>query len=246
MRLKTFGLLILIVIFGVFIYITSAVRGDENSHFNQTTRYKLGRFGWARALFFLHKDGDAKAQYLFGSGPLVLEIVRAEDVEINQELTESLASSTQQLLERPVQVFSVDTIKGGQLTDADIQTIVKEKHRHFLPGQPNFFVIVADDYEGRDKEVGKTYQEFAALLSYERLKEVTDRYPASLNQYLESTILHEFGHQVGLSHNDLHKCIMNEKIESPDSEGLFEDYFTPVEFCEFEIDQLKEIKASLN
>lgn len=244
MRIKTFGLLILIVILGSFVYLTSAVRGNENSHFNQTTRYKLGQYGWVRALFSLHKNGDAKMQYLFGSGPIVLEIVQATGVELHPESIDSLARSSSQLINRTVQIFNVDIIKSGQLTDADIWTVVKEKRRHYLPGQPNFFVIVADDYVG-GKEIGKTFQEFGAVISYNRLKEVTSNYSALLEQYLGSIILHEFGHQLGLNHNDGSNCIMNAKIENPDVMGIFDSIYTPKEFCEFEINQIKEIKASL-
>jgi predicted Zn-dependent protease len=93
--------------------------------------------------------------------------------------------------------------------------------------------------------VGKTYKEFGIVLSHTRLKEVALDKGAAFSQYVESTLLHEFGHHLGLGHNTLSDCVMNEKIEKPDLIQEFTEFYTPMEFCDYELDQLQTIKATL-
>ncbi|MCX6797585.1 MAG: hypothetical protein NTX98_03870 [Candidatus Doudnabacteria bacterium] len=245
MRVKTFFLFLLIIVLGVFVYISVKVRGDLNSDFNQTYRYKLGRNGIFRALFGLHNDGDARAQYLLGGGPLVVEIVEPLGLDMPEESINDFTRKISNLLGRETILYNVDHIPSGSLGETDLEEIVKEKRRHFLPGQPNLFIVYAEDYIGRGGEVGKTYKEFAILLSHKGLKEITNQQPEAFKQYLETTVLHEFGHQIGLPHNGQSDCIMNEKVNRPEAQGFFDGFYTPDEFCALEKQNLEDIKKNL-
>jgi hypothetical protein len=245
MRVKTFLLLLVIVVLGAFVYIAVNVRGDLNSGFNQGFRYKLGRYGFFRALFGLHNDGDAREQYLLGEGPLVVEVVEPLNYDIPDELINSFSRKIGNLIGREIINYNVDSIPSGSLSEDDLEKIVKEKRRHFLPGQPNLFIIYAEDYVGRRDEVGKTYKEFGILLSYNRLKEITNQQPEAFKQYLETTVLHEFGHQVGLPHNDQSGCIMNEKVNRPQAQGFFDGFYTPGDYCVQEKQDMENTIKSL-
>jgi hypothetical protein len=59
-------------------------------------------------------------------------------------------------------------------------------------------------------------------------------------------MLHEFGHQLGLEHNDQADCIMNERIEKPSGAGEFFGQFNQTGFCDLELEQIGQIKAALN
>lgn len=244
MRLKTFFLLLFIVFLSVFIYVSVKTHGDLNSSFNQTYRFKLGKYSVLRALFGLHNDGDARAQYLLSPGPLVVEIVNPLEFNVPDDVIGNFTKKIQNLIGREVVVYNTDNISPGSLNESDLEKIVKEKRRHFLPGQPNLFIIYAEDYSDRSEEVGKTYKEFAVLLSHNRLKEVTSQYPEAFKQYLETTVLHEFGHQIGLPHNQQNGCIMNIKVDRPKAQGFFSGIYTPNDFCDFEKESLKNIIKS--
>lgn len=238
-------LLLFVIVLGVFVYISVKVRGDLNSDFNQTYRYKLGRYGVFRALFGLHNDGDARAKYLLGTGPLVVEIVEPLGFEIPEESINNFTRKMGDLTGREIVKYNVDNIPSGSLSEADLEKIVSEKRRHFLPGQPNLFIIYAEDYAPRGGEVGKTYKEFAILLSHNGLKEITNQQPEAFKQYLETTVLHEFGHQIGLPHNAQSGCVMNEKVNRPQAQGFFNGFYTPDEFCALEKQDLENIIQSL-
>ncbi len=238
---------ILVILFsGIYIYIYWQSHRDLNSGFNQTTRFQIGKKPWARKLWALHNDGDARAQYLLGSEPMIVEIVRPDSIDFHEELNTNLRKKLGKILGRPVQTFSVDFIKQGNLTEDDIENIVHTKQRHNLPDQPHFFIILADSYEGEGLELGKTYQEFGMLLSNKRLKEVSaDLGATSVDQYMESTILHEFGHQIGLPHNQDEDCIMNEKVAHADDSGFFSGIYTPTDYCALEVTQITQLRDSL-
>lgn len=243
--MKKFLLLVFIALCGAFIYLKVSALGDPNSYFNQTTRFTLGKYQIMRTVLGLHNDGDARAWYLQGTSQLDLEVVDTNAATIDQQGLDDFAAKVGQYTGRPVVVYHNDKIPGGTLTDTDLAGIVKGFRRHVLPGQPNLFVIYADDYQRADSEVGKTYREFGIVLSDKRLKEVTSQFSQSMPQYVESTLLHEFGHQLGLDHNDQSGCIMNPKVDKPDVTGEFTGSFTAISYCDFELQQLNAIKAGL-
>lgn len=241
---KTF-LILFILACGTFIYLKLQVLGNENSKFNQTTRYKLGKHRWLRNVLGLHNDGDGRGWYIFGKEPLIIEVVLAKGAELNDEVLRNFAKKTENILGRKALIINTDFIENGWLSESQLGEEIK-KHRHYqTSGQPNLFVIYADDFQRESGFVGQTYKEFGILLSDKRLREVVADYPHSLDDYIESTLLHEFGHQLGFDHNWQDGCIMNEKVDQPDPQGVFRGRYTPTEFCEFELNQLQKIKDSL-
>ncbi len=242
---KILFLLLFIAACGTLVYLKIQSLGSENSKFNQTTRFKLAKYGWLRIFLGLHNDGDARGWYFAGKSPLILEVVVAKGVEFNDGVLRSVAKKAENVLGRKVQIINSDLIANGRLSDGQLAEEVK-KHRHYeISGQPNLFVIYAEDFQREGGYVGQTFQEFGIVLSDKRLREVTADYPYSLDGYIESTLLHELGHQLGLDHNQQEDCVMNEKVDQPDGQGTFSGRYTPTDFCDLEINQLNSIKASL-
>jgi hypothetical protein len=244
MNFKTFFLGLIIIVSGLFIYLKTMSLGDENSYFNQNTRYQLGKYGWVRTLLGLRKDGDARAEYLIGDGAITVEIVKPNNVIVDQDAIDGFLESVEAITGRKTIFYNTDTIKGGKLSDEDLKSIIRKNRRHRTPGSPNLFIIYSDDFS-TGGEVGRTYQEFGILLSGNRLNELTSNYPAAKTQYIQSTLLHEFGHQIGLLHNEDLNCVMNAAVESPRKAQSFSGAFTPVEFCPIELDELNGIKQAL-
>lgn len=214
----------------------------DTTEFNRTTRYELGKRGWLRTLLGLHKDGDAKLEYLFGQTPLVLEVVQTKTEPMPEDVLLNVKAKLEEYLERKIVIYNVDTIERGIVSDAMISKIVSQNRRHRILGQPNIFVIFAEDFYGSEVEVAKTVQEYGMIISASKLRTLTANYPPAYSQYVESTILHEIGHQLGLSHNQRPECIMNVTVESPIGALAFDQAVTPTRFCPHELDELKAIK----
>lgn len=241
--MKTFLLLLFILISGSFIYLKVQVLGDPNSGFNQTTRYTLGKYSIMRSILGMHSAGDARAEYLGGTGSIAVEIVRAQGTALSDQAMSDFANDVKIYIGRPVMLYTTDFVKEGLLTDADLEKIVSEHRHRDLPGQTSLFVIYAGDYVRKDGEVAKTYKDFGIVISDTALRDTTQDYSQSLEQYAQSTMLHELGHQLGLDHNTEDDCVMNAEVESPQLGGVFSGSFTPLEFCDFELKQLNAIKV---
>lgn len=247
MSFKALVLIIFIALCGTFIYLKIQINGNENSKFNQTTRFSLGKYAWVRKILGLHNDGDARGWYLSPQSKLIVEVARAENVELNKKVLGEFVRLVEIYTGKKVVLFNKETFKSGKLTEADLKEIVLAHRRYEVSSGPNLFVIYAEDFEKSGTEVARTYQEYGMVLSDKRLKEVTQRLPIAFAQYVESTMLHEFGHQLGMGHNAESDCIMNQKVESPDeNNGIFVGKFTQSDFCEFEKKQLLEIKQKFS
>jgi len=243
--MKKFLLVALIILLGTFIYIKVQVLGDPNSSFNQTTRYNLGKRQFFRSIFGLHSYGDARYEYLSGDSEVSVEMVKAQGVSVDEQTLLDFTKEVKTYTGRPTKLFDTETVQRGTLSDADLAVIAKGSRHHVIPGQSNVFVVYAEDFQRSGDEVAKTFSEFGIVISDKRLREATQKYPASLNEYLLSTLLHELGHQLGLEHNDQTDCIMNPQVENPTVQEYFNGRYTATEFCDFELKQLDEIKAKI-
>ena len=245
MRFRTFFLLLVIAVCGAFIYLKVSSLGDENSRFNQVARYRLGKSSFARTILSLHKDGDARGWYLVGDTPIIVEVVSAKGAELNEEALQIFVKSVKEYTGRQVDVYNVDTIQNGSLSSIGLAEIDRSFRRHVKPKQPNLFIIYAEEFVSKTEEVGMTYREYGMVLSHNRLVSLTSRYPQALPQYIASTMLHEFGHQLGLDHVDNKQCVMHKDVENPASALSFSGIFTSTEFCSEEFEALNKIRASL-
>src|SRR5579864_2409393 len=163
MGFKAFCLLLIILVLGIFIYLKMQTLGSDQSSFNKTTRYSLGKYPFLRYIFSLHKDGDARAEYLKGSQFIIIEVVQISGSPLSDDTIQAFANKVTQYTGKPTKIYNVDTIKNGQLNQADLDNIVRDFHRHLEPGGANLFVMYGDDFASSGNEVGKTYQEFGMV-----------------------------------------------------------------------------------
>lgn len=243
MSFKTFLLGLFVLALGIFIYLKVQTAGDANTAWNQTTRYTLGKYPVMRSIFGLHNVGDARADYLSGKKGIIIEVVQPQGNPLEDAVIDQFAANVQKSTGKITKIYNVDTVDRKIESESDITDIVKGFHRHLDPGFVNLFIMYVDDFANSGNQVGKTYQEFGMILSDKNLQEITHDYPQSLREYQESTMLHEFGHQIGLDHNDQSGCIMNASVEQPSHSFSFGGIQSVTDFCPYELDQLKTLQS---
>lgn len=242
--MKIFFLLLFIALLGTFIFLKVQIMGDPNSDFNKTTRYNLGKYQLVRSALGMHSYGDARNWFLGSQNVgIVVEVVQARGTNIEDYILDNFAKDIKTYTGKQVTIANTDLIKSSTLTDADLKEISKGYRHKFITGYSNLFVVYATDFEREGTEVGKTFSEFGIVLSDKRLREVAGNNRQALSELIESTLLHEFGHQLSLEHNTEPGCVMNEQVEKPITRGVLNSIFTSTEFCNLELNQLKTIKA---
>ena len=243
--MKKFFLIVFITLCAIFIYLKVESLGSPSSSFNQTTRYQLGHYQLWRSILGLHSYGDARAWYLEGNQQIRLDVVEANGADFSSQALSGFVDEIKKYTGRGVQVYDYEKINNGVLSDQDIQTIVANDHNTNFFGQPELFVLYVQDYNHPDGEVAKTYQEYGIIVSHDQLMQVTKYFPDSLPEYEQSTLLHEFGHQLGLEHDTGNNCVMNAAVDHPILTNSFSGNYTPTDFCQSEVDSINAIKAAL-
>jgi hypothetical protein len=246
MSFKTFVLLLIILACGAFIYVKVESLGSDQNSFNQHERYVLGKYPFLRTLLSLHKDGDARAEFLQGSSSIVIDVSIAPGTVLDPDVINNFAAQVSKYTGSKTKVYYVDgVVPDGMLGQNDLDKVMQRTKRNFEPGSSILAVAYTDDFTSSDQAVGKTYQEYGIVISNQRLRDVTNLSPQSLPELQQSTLVHEFGHQLGLDHNTEGGCVMNAAVESPEVISVFVPPTIPTDFCTFELDQLQQIKASL-
>lgn len=239
--LLTFGIII-VVGFGLGRYLAN---GDEANFFNTNVRATLAQYKLTRNFFALHETGDARSDYL-GSRYLKILIEvdsfsgQAPAPAVMYDLAERIKSTTG----KPTTViFSDEDIPNRDITAiGDIDQII-DTHRTSYSGADTavVYLLIIDRFPDEPTSLGSTHDADQIILSTQALQDFTADHVATYDNYLLSTALHEFGHLVGLSHNDQEGCLMNTHAEA-DHIPKFNVQDVITNFCAFEQAQLLQLK----
>jgi predicted Zn-dependent protease len=240
--IKVFLLLAVIAGCGLFIFLKVEVLGDPNSNFNQTTRFKLGGYPIVRTILGLHSAGDAREEYFYGKGPIQIVWFAPETENIDQSALQKFADLVSTYTGRQVQL-----VGGGAIDDTTLQlsNLHNQEFKNFAvaSGASPLFVFFTEDYAPRpDQEISTTYLEAGMVISLNAHRQFLQGYTQYMNNYLLSSMLHEFGHQIGLNHNSDPACIMDAHAgingHPQEADGLQ----TPQDFCPAEQAQIAQLK----
>ena len=242
MSAKTFLLLVLLFIAGAFAYLKIQAAGSPDSEFNRTTRYRLGQSQFVRSILNLHRAGDAQQWYANGSSALVVEVVQAKGNSVDDRVIADFAEKIGALLHRPVTVYNTEKIPEGALNDESLAKVSSEFRRHVLFGQPNLFVVYAEDLTNSDNQAARTFEEYGIALSAKKISDLTAGQPQALADVQRHLLLHEFGHQLGLIHSDSPVCVMHPQTESLSRPVALNGKYAVLDFCSQELQQLSKLQ----
>lgn len=249
--------LIILLLLGIilclfsFIYLKISANGAENNFFNAQWRHKIAKNYFARQTLGLHDSGDARSDYLGDdSEEILIEVNSMEGLGINDSLLEELAGRIGSITGKTARYIYLD--KGVAYDDSsrinNLENIAK-KHRVYYRKnrQSVFYILVAGGLTDEPARLGSTLGNDGVILFLDTLNKYTVGYSANhdpevLDKSAVEVLLHEFGHQLGLEHNEKPGCLMSEQTEfSIDRKK--EDIV--LDFCEFEKKELAELKRRL-
>ncbi len=243
-KLSVIALLLLVIVlsFG-FVILKSWSRGPDENYFNRHWRVKFAAHPWLREVLGLHFDSDGKADYLGQRyQKILIEVDIMETLTAQVEGLEFLKQKIQEITGKETSYIISDRniLYDRSLTDEEIAGFVRQYRGYRNTGKvATLYLLYGSRKEGSPSLLGSTYQEYGIVLFEEELKSLTGDNQKLLARYEVSTALHEFGHQLGLAHNDNFRCLMNEAVETvqvayQDPEDVI------VDFCEYEKQQFKQ------
>lgn len=234
-------LLVIVLSFG-FVYFRSQAAGPENNYFNTHLRAKFAVLPMLRQILDLHFDGDGKADYLGrGYKKILIEVDVMDYVAGSLQGLQLLTSRIEAATGKPTSYVISDRqiLYDRAVSKEDIAGIVK-KYRNYgnTADTAALYLLFLSRKEGESNLLGQTFEEYALVLFEDALANFTARSPDLLASYEASTALHEFGHQLGLAHNEEPDCLMNEHIDLGERR-LQKPEEVIMDFCEFEKVQLE-------
>ena len=227
-----------------FLYFKVELMGNLNSNFNQFTRFKLGRYAVLRTVLGLHNVGDARAEYLNNPGVIVIEWFEPNTAIIDQSVLQQFADLVHKYTGRVVRVSLPAEVGDGVLSQTNLAQLKFQTLADTSSSGSELKVVFAKDYSPRATgELSTTYLDSGIVISLSAHEEFLKNSQQLMNNYLLSSLLHEFGHQIGLVHNNDSGCIMSVHAGL---DGLpVENYglTDPQDFCEAEQSQVNQLKA---
>lgn len=241
----------IIVIFGSIAIRYFANAPEQDNWFNRDYRAKLSRYPFLRTVYGLHWDGDAASDYVDGRTYTDMDIVfnRYDECAIPTGVMEAVRQEVENVVDKSGQVRAVDggiyVLTQDSYDRTGLHAIASHYRQFHTSGHTAVLnVYCVNAYTEQPSNVGLTTNEDGVVVFYETLKRDVGDDTDALSTYFISTVLHEFGHQIGLSHGNDPTCLMAEMVEvSGDLDPRLAS-FTPVTFCPAEIEQIEKIRQS--
>jgi hypothetical protein len=233
-------LIVIIVTFG-FVGLKLAALGSDDNYFNRHLRPHFARSPAWRQILGLHYDGDGAADYLGTRyDSIAIAVVSEVGIDLAPDVLSAFAQHISDITGKPVshQVFSnlIPIAEARSKSPIELAKIYRRVNstRNAAP----LFVLLLNAEPKDAKLLGSTLAENGIVLYVGALVDFTTRFPKTLANYELSTLLHEFGHQIGLGHNEVENCLMNPRVEHAESFiELPSDVI--VDFCPFEKNLIK-------
>ena len=242
---KLLGVLILLLFILMslgFVLIKTASLGSPDNWFNQNYRSEIAQNLILRQIFGLNQDGDAKADYLSDKrSKIVVEVDTLSGYDFSLRALEITESKMERLTGKEVTIVKSSVIPDAKLSySSEDLTILYDRYKiHKTTSDTAVFYLIYATRSAEDESiVGNTMNYDGAVIFAEGIAALGD---TNVTEIEASTILHEFGHLLGLPHLQGADCIMNETLEVGRRTQK-----VSTEFCGEELQMLENIKLIIN
>jgi len=203
-----------------------------------TLRDEFSKNDLLQIVFQLDRLSDAKRDLLVKD--LAIIVIPTASFSLEGGVTSSIAQKISEITGKKANILTDRTFERQEITDlseGNLGTISKGAAKR--AGSKNYLVVILLDKSGdAPTNVGVAEGERTIALFEGRIAELSET-QSVLDDLKVSTVLHEYGHLIGLEHNNKEGCLMNEKVESP---GNNWSASMPEDFCDFEKSQIEKLK----
>jgi predicted Zn-dependent protease len=235
--------LLLIIIFTAFgyVFLKYSAQNTGSNFFNDNLRYKFARYPLMRQILGLHFDGDARADYLgLRYKTIKIKIVPMNGLYLSENTAKIFSDKIRETTVKPTAYSYYPNVSYKPTSSSeDLQKELDSLGYAWSPTEAVVYVLIASQKNDDSNLLGSTVGENGIVLFENTLaNNMRSDSPKNLENYTATLLLHEFGHQIGLEHNSLPDCLMNEKTEFSDQGRLLEKLD---DFCDFEKQEIKKM-----
>jgi hypothetical protein len=236
-------LFLLIIIAGSasYIFLKTSAQDLEKNYFNDNLRYIFARYPMFREILGLHFDGDAKSDFLGTRYKnIIIRVIPMNGLYINNETIAALAEKIQKITGKTTLYVPSQNVPFSTTSTAEeLQKNMLSNSYPVTSRDVVLYLLIANQKSESEDQTGSTLRENGIVLFTGTLmKFASGSKDINIEKYQVGILLHEFGHQIGLPHNDLPGCLMNDKTEvgaGAKTSEILDD------FCDFEKEQISKM-----
>jgi hypothetical protein len=218
---------------------------DQNA-FNAHWRASFSRSAFFRTILNLHRDGDGRSMYLAPTPPALAVVLHALP---GKALDSTTKDKLQQVIAGVVKKSGGVTVREGAgvawSADAFTRDMIREvanqaAYQISAENTATLNIFLLNRFSDAPSNIGMTVREDGIVVFMDAISDLVGSNTVFSNSYIFSTVLHEFGHQVGLSHVESLNCIMQSTVESP----ILGFSSTPTQYCPQELRLIEAQRAT--
>jgi len=242
--LTSLMIIVTLGIVGYFLAQTMA-RGSQDNFFNRNIRPKISASPFWRSVFVFKDYGDARRDYLKSGAKIRFNLYYMEGIDVEPEMLEQMAAEINRLTgeDTSYRIVTTHIPYASNVVSDEIDQIKNKYEFGNSDGYSDAYVFILSEDAFNPELIGSTIEQNSMVIYNNAIKAFVGQNKQTVSPYVLSTILHEFGHLLGMEHTTESGCLMLEHAEEdhvPKRDP--DDVIT--KFCESEVKQVEIIKQS--
>ena len=239
--MKRFEEIVLLLVLLSYLGLFSVLHFTSTTSFiNAQLRPCLLPYSWARSLFALKAIGDYRLVYLSSPEPIAVQVWSSANAQPNPELDTWITAMISETIGQTAHL-TFHTLAQTSLTslsDSELKQTLKTT-RPSNQSQPHLRLLYVPQSATLPTNAGAVLSPDAIFIFTQTINQLseTDLVRAKIEQ---STIMHEWGHLLGLDHINQANCLMNERVEVFGNRR-FQIINLPTQYCPEELYQLRHL-----